>query len=352
MGTENKYRTKSKAGDVADIPSYLPVITNREYQNSISLLEDKTAYLQPIHSAESLVFENGKLLFEGLPMTAARLRRISTNDGIEKIDLPLLRVFYGIILERFSHSICKGNYIEEIVTIYYPDFARRIGKSSNISRSDVEALIESILRFHTILGVTEKGKEILPVLLYIREDRQNNTISFSSPYMTRVIMDVYDASIRRDRMGMPVMQKNGLPLTDPAYTYLIRSSLAKERNHKAAEIVVIIVRLIEMAGNRTPHIRASTIIERNCLLLECLNNTERTSDKNKVLKRSFSKAFELLITQTRLQEVYADIRLPEPADEDFQRRFIPTMSTLSTMVYEFPHNGKKKNKNEKFGELP
>lgn len=352
MGKEKKYRTKAQAGDVADIPSYLPVITNRKYQNSISLTEDKTAYLQPIHSAESLVFANGKLLFEGLPMTAARLRRISTNNGIENIDLPLLRVFYGIILERFSQSICKGNYVEEVVTIYYPDFARRIGKSSNISRSDVEALIGSILRFHTILGVTEKGKEILPVLLYIREDRQNNTISFSSPYMTRVIMDVYDASIKRDRMGLPVMKQNGLPLTAPAYTYLIRSSLAKERNHKAAEIVVIIVRLIEIAGNSTPHIRASTIVDRNCLLSECLNKTERASDKNKVLKRSFAKAFELLITQTRLQEVYADIQLPDPNDADFQIRFIPTMSTLSTIVYEFPHKGKKRSKNAEVGELP
>ena len=156
--------------------------------------------------------------------------------------------------------------------------------------------------------------------------------------MVRVIQDIYKASIRKSKVNLPRTDRSGNMLTLPSHSYLIKSSITKEKNKKAAEIVFIIVTLIEQAGNCTPHIKASTIVERNTQLRESIESSKSTSDKNKKLSRAFTKAWELLRTQTTLTETYKNIRLPDPSAPDFSK-YIPTTSTLDT-VFEFPHEGK------------
>lgn len=333
------YRTQKRAGNIADVPAKMPIITNKVFQNAITYNNDDTAYLQPLSTADGLVFENGTLMFEGLPASAARLKHLYTKDNIENFDLPLLRVFYATILNKYAQTLREDNTIDEVITIYYPQLAKQLGKSANTSRADVEATINSILSFRNILGITEKGNNILPVLVYMGEDREKNTISFASPYMTKIIKDLYKASIRKNKAGNPLLKKDGTPKLLPAYTYLPNMTLAKERNKKAVEIVCIVVATIEQAGNNTPHISAKTIIERNQLLKQSLDNANSMSNQNTLLNRAFSKAWELLRTKTDILEKYKNIKLPDPAAKDFKATCIPTMGTLD-MVFEFPHEGK------------
>ena len=191
------------------------------------------------------------------------------------------------------------------------------------------------------MGIVDKGtrgNDILPVLVFMGNDVDKNIIRFSSPYMVRVIQDIYKASIRKSKVDLPMTDKQGNVLTLPSHSYLIKSSITKEKNKKAVEIVFIVVTLIEQAGNNVPHIKASTIIERNTQLKESLAASKSTSDKNKKLSRAFSKAWELLRTQTELLTTYKNISLPDPKASDFCK-YIPTTSTLDT-VYSFPHEGK------------
>lgn len=210
--SKKEYRTKAKAGMIDEIPSRVPVITNRTYQNAMTLNMDNKAYLQPMSSTDNLVYENGQLLFEGFPATAATLKRYYTLDGIENFDLPLLRVFYGIILNRFAKTWKEDKSIEDVVTLYYPDLAKMLGKSPNINQKNVNSCINSILSFQSIMGIIDKGtkgNDILPVLVYMGNDVERNTISFASPYMVRVIRDIYNASIRRSKTGLPLLKKTG-----------------------------------------------------------------------------------------------------------------------------------------------
>ena len=191
------------------------------------------------------------------------------------------------------------------------------------------------------MGIVDKGtrgNDILPVLVFMGNDVDKNIIRFSSPYMVRVIQDIYKASIRKSKVDLPITDKQGNVLTLPSHSYLIKSSITKEKNKKAVEIVFIIVTLIEQAGNNVPHIKAETIVERNTQLKESLMASKSTSDKNKKLNRAFTKAWELLRTQTDLLNTYKNIVLPDPKAPDFCK-YIPTTSTLDT-VYEFPHEGK------------
>lgn len=334
---KKEYRTMAKAGDISEVPSKMPIITNQMYKNAITYNDDETAYIQPLKSADNLVFENDTLFFEGLPASAAQLKHLYTKDNIEDFDLPILRVFYATILNRYMKTISEDNTIEEVITIYYPQLARQLGKSSNISRADVESTINAILSFRNILGITERGQNILPVLVYLGEDREKNTISFASPYMTKVIKDLYKASIRKNKKtGKALLKKDGTPLLEASYTYLPDMSLAKEQNKKAVEIVCIVVATIESAGNgNTPHISARTIVERNQLLKRSLQNSNNPSNKNKLLDRAFSKAWELLVTKTDIKDKYPNMILPDPKASDFKAKWVPTMGNLD-MVFEFP----------------
>lgn len=335
--TKKTNRTKKKAGEIDEVPTVIPTITNKKYQNAMTLNADSTAYLQPFSSVDNLVYENGQILFRGLPASAATLKEYFTSTGIENFDLPLLRLFYGIILNRFAKTWKEDQSIEGYVTIYYPDLAKKLGKSSNISKSDVQSCIDSIMQFQTIMGIIDngsKGTEIIPVLVYMGNDTEKNTISFASPYMVKVIKNVFNASIRKNKTGLPQLKKDGNPQLLPAYSYMIKSSISKERNKKAVEIVFVIVSLIEQSGNHCPHIKAKTIIDRIPILKNSIDNCKTTSDKNKMLKRAFSKAWGILPKHTKLKETYQDIKLPSSTD-------VPSMSSLD-IVYKFPHNGKNK----------
>lgn len=335
------YRTKAKAGDVAEVPDKMPIITNQTYQNAMTYNDDDNAYLQPLSSADGLNITDGKLMFEGLPVSAARLKHLYTKDNIEDFDLTFLRALYAVILNKFAKTWKEDKTVDEVVTIYYPDLAKHLGKSSNISRNDVETTINKIASFNNIVGITEKGNNILPVLVYMGEDREQNTIKFASPYMVKVIRDISKASIRKNKQGANILNKDGTPKMLPAYSYLPIMSLAKEKNKKAVEIVFIVITTIEQAGSHTPHISAKTIVERNQLLKQSIDNASRLSNKNTYLERAFTRAWKLLRTHTDILERYKNIQLPDPNDKDFKAKYIPTMSTLD-MVFEFPHEGKLK----------
>ena len=156
--------------------------------------------------------------------------------------------------------------------------------------------------------------------------------------MTQLIKRIYNVSIKKDAKGLPIIKKNGEALLDASHSYLIKSSIVKERNKRAVEIVIVVVTTIEQAGKYTPHLKAKTIIERIPQLQESLDKAKTNSDKNKILKRAFTKAWELLGTQTELRTKYPTIELPDPNNP----KYIPTMATID-MVFQFPHKEKTSN---------
>lgn len=333
------YRTRAKAGNTDKVPSNLLVITNDKYQNAMSLNKNETAYMQMVSDNSKLRFENGILTFKGFPATPAELQEIYTEEGIEKINIPLLMVIYSIIHEKFSETMPENQNINERINIYYPELAKGIGKSPKITKSDVQDCIHSIKLFEKLIGIITNGTgstDILPVIYNAEYDATKNVISFTSPYIAKLIKEIYTASIRTNKKKQVSLKKNGQPQMYTSHSYMINMDIAKEKNKKAVEIVFIVVAVIEQAGNYTPHIKAETIIERTCLLKHNLQG-QTAGNKTNILKRAFKKAWELLKKKTCLTSVYKDIELPDPEDISV----IPTSSTLG-IVFEFPHHGKPK----------
>lgn len=338
--TKPGYRTRTKArkaGAVKDMPTALIIPTTPSFQNSMSLYQNDRAYLQPLRSTEGIKFKDGRLYFDGVaqPELEAELQNLKTKEGIEYIDLPILHVFYSIILTQFE----KGGYktLADYLTVHVADLAEYLGLRSNLNKADIDHVIEKTQSYHNIVGVIHHDngrKSLYQVLNFESYNDKNNTITFSSPYMNYVIKTVYNLATRKNKAGQAKLKQNGTPLFKPTNSYLIDSSIAKERNKAAVMNVEIIVTLIEQAGDNIPRIKASTLIERNVQLADRL---ESAANPRTLLNRTFIRTWELLREKTRLTEVYKDIQLPDPKDP----AAIPTMKTLDNVVFSFPHNGKK-----------
>lgn len=340
-----KYRTKAAAqvaGVIVDVPSNLAIPTLQQYQYTTSLYNQGNAYIQPFVSMDGLLFNDGKLYFEG---TLKQLTEMEIQDkitkqrikGIKDMKMSALRTFYSYIYFTFQAGGCKS--VQEIISISVTALAMLLGKTYNLSERTVTELRAIIDHYHNMVGVIHEmvnGKmrtSYYQVLTFQYYDAKENSIAFTSPYMNRVIELVHKASIVKDRKGNPVLKKNGEPKLLPAHSFLLKPSLQAQRNDTAADNVQIIVTMIEQAGDSLPRIRASTIIERNPQLQEKLNTSTR---KGQLLKRTFTNTWEYLRDHTRLTEVYKDIQLPDPNNP----ANIPTPKTLN-MVFSFPHNGKK-----------
>lgn len=340
---KKEYRTRAKAqeaGAYSEIPASLAIPTAANYQYSMSLYQSGNAYLQPLTSTDGLKFKSGKMYFDSMQQVSeVELQNMKTKEGIENIDLALLRVFYSIILSAFEASKCKE--LKDVITLFVPDLAEYLGLQRNLNKKNIDGVIAKVQSFHNIVGIlhgTRNGKpsqSIYPVLNFEGYDDKKNTIAFSSPYMNHVIRTVYNVTIRRGKDGKPRLKKNGDPLRLVSHSYLVHGSITKQKNKAAVENVNIIVTLIEQAGDNVPRIKASTIIERNPQLQNRLEAD--SSHKAQLLKRVFSKTWELLRTETDLQRVYKDIQLPDPKDP----AFIPTVKNLDSLVFTFPHGGKK-----------
>ena len=129
---------------------------------------------------------------------------------------------------------------------------------------------------------------------------------------------------------------------------MIDSSLTKERNKAAAENVVILVTLIEQAGGSLPNIKASTLVERNVQLAERLENDPQ--HRAQLLKRVFTKTWELMKTKTKLAERYKNLRVSVDKNSDGvlleelnpkDPAFIPTVKSLKDLCFYFPNEGKE-----------
>jgi len=317
----------------------MAVITSRDFQFATSLYQNGNAYLQQFKGIEDLRFKDGKLYFPGnlQPLSEMELQNLKTKEGITEIDLPMIRVFYNAILSQYQEK----RVLQDVVPIYVPRLAEFMGMKPNLSKQEIQSkIIARVQSFHNVTGVLRGLRNGRPsesyyqVLNFEWYNENTNTIAISSPYLNLVIKILYDVSVKKDKAGKPKLKSNGEPYRLPTHSYLIDSEIIKERNKAAVENVVIIVTLIEQAGDNTANIKAKTILERNPQLQERLNASEH---KAQFLKRVFSKTWELLRTRTRLMETYEDIQLPDPENP----AFIPTAKSLDTLVFTFPHKGKK-----------
>lgn len=353
------YRTRAKAreaGAITEAPKSLIIPTLKGYQYSMSLHKEGGSYLQPLRSMDGLRFKDGKLYFDGARMqevSEAELRDLRTKEGIKELDLMALRFYYSILFNQFQLSNYKA--LLDVV----PVSASILTGRNDPNENEVNAAIAKVQSFHNVMGVVKGTRNNRPtesyyqVLNFEYYDENKNIIAFSSPYMNYVISTIYKLAIRRSQGGKPKLKANGLPLTKPHQSFMIDSSIAKERNKAAAENVVLLVTLIEQSGGNLPNLKASTLIERNVQFAERLESDPQ--HKAQLLKRVFTKTWELMQTKTSLAQRYKNLRVSVEKNSNGvlltelnpkDPAFIPTVKNLKDLCFYFPHDGKVEEKEQ------
>lgn len=360
-------RQAEQAGAITSMPKTLAIPTLPPYQNAMMPIKNPTAYLQPITEAlaHGLMYKDGVLYFNGQPAVGFDLTKFYDHDrkAVSGLDLPTLWALYSIVLKEIepiakdpekAAALAKDRqFLGHHFDLYVPKFLEMLGYTPRgRGQADVAFAIAKVSSYEHLLGIIKEWgfrefNSPYPVVTFMGYDDKTNCIHVSCPYLNILVQTIIKTSIKTDKKGEPKLKRNGKPMMKPANSYLIKRGICKERNVRAVIIVGIVVTLIEQAGSprkgRTdpewddpsvPSISARTIIERCPDLKEALDTAKTSSDKNKILKRAFSKAWELLRTHTYLTKAYKEIKLPTT---------IPTASNLD-MVFEFPHKGKIKGK--------
>ena len=331
---------------IKDIPSEQANITYKDLSNAITLVDKGDAYLTPLQkeTVGKMKFENGCLCISGNPELAdIEIQQLVTKEYINELDMSLLRMFYTVILNEFERKGKVGSTIQ----FYVPDLFKALKIKANQSKEQIRIFIDGINQFKNLIGVIKthsKGKtytSYYALLNFNSYDDTTNCISLNAPFLAYVVKEVYERSIKRNSKGEKILDKNGKPERVPSHSYLIKSEIVKERNKSAVENVYIIVNTIEQAGGYNAHISAKTIVERNPLLMQQLEQA-LPKHRNQLLARIFKKTFELLHTETRLEEVYPNLVIPDANDKNN----MPKWKDLESYVYEFPH-GKKTTKQDK-----
>ena len=365
---KRKYRKREQRDGLADLiekpENRLETITHTDYRNALEfapILKDQSkAGLQAIRPDKraEIEFKNGNLFFvvNDKKVGQVELKNFQTNEGIEEIDVALLRVFFNWFLGAKRQNLNTSKLRVAVPDLY--EFMYGMGKRNaptTIYKQDEngnivydvngepvvtnlgfkDRIIAKMREFHNVMGVMDVGQNqpsLYPPLIFQEYDAETDTIGFSSPYFEYLLKEASD-----NKKAFEKPQGNGRMITvdKPITSRLICSEISTQKNRRAVRIVEIIVQTIESAGDavHNPHISVKTIIERNAQLHEAL---KKSNNVTRDLERAFSKAYELLRTHTFLEEKYKGIRLPEtPAD-------VPTAKNYKRMVLEFPHNGVRK----------
>ena len=359
---KNKYRTKSRAKATEDMPDKIPVITNPSWEYALSFHQNEYSFMltEPGNGAESTCGGTCSQLdiYGGAPppdtcIWAGDQIQACTQGTVPDVDLPILHFLYGLILKKWSEDadVILERYTDDPrqmlsynTTFYIPDFIKAAGITSNANRDTVRGIIKKIEEYSGILGIVKEhhigygsSYAYYPVMVFIGYDEADNTITFTSPFLNRIAQKTLYDSIRYDRQGNVMRSKSGRLNMLPSHSYRMDSSILKERNKRAIEVACMVAALIDKAGSGTAHIRFRTIIERFEQLKQDIENASSTYNRNRILKTTFSKAWEFLAKYSDLSEKYKNIKLPDPDDKDT----VPTMKTLDRVI-EFPHVGRIK----------
>ncbi len=334
--TNTRLRTRSRAGScIAEIPPVLTTITDPGYDHAFACGDshDSRAYLQETRAGEIRLSNGGQLEVDGQTTDMIFLSRIMCGGGtgtaqLTAEDTLLLELIFSVLKRQADSGGSSRN-----VRIYVPDLMRAMGYRNPAHADRVAGVAEKIRRYRSVLGIIDHvDSRCWPLLDVCEFDPLSNALDMGSPYMEALLgILTAPAGGQNSSEGERRGRKAAKPAAKPKFVSAIRTELCGQRARRAAAIVREIVLLVVRAGARgLPHIRVGTLIRRVPELADyVLDPAVPVSDRNRILKRTFSAAWDYLPAYTLLQERYTGLAVPS---------FIPTLRDMDHLL-EFPHGG-------------
>lgn len=338
-----RIRNAQKEGNVVlNFGTKQAIITNKDYRSALTTIPNKRAYIK-VYDGGAVNWSDIANNPDGSMIWQPPNEDMQILPAAPEIDIPLLIQIFTAIYQN------KENIRDvdmHTITLYYPGFCRSMGITPRDDKNANNDILKKIEVFKGCVGVTN-GNQYRKVLDVLAFDQEKQTITLASPYINHLIVE-----IQKNREDHPLKTfKDGRKILRPAYSHLVHSTIAKERNKAAVSIVYAIVASVEQRGtepdsnlpenkgkvyddaikNRiTYRTNYESILAYTPDIIERINAAKTTKNKNTILKRATDKAFELLKEKTDIFKYYKDFSITHAA---------PSMNHLDAII-EITHYGK------------
>lgn len=334
-----KPQRTQRAGNLVSAGFYQYVISDKKYQGALTTQANKNAYIALMNPDffKRLDFENGTVMFD--KETAGIVKQYSKGKytDVQDLDFPLLtQIYTAAVKSNVRHDAFT-------ITVSLPQFFREMGiETSKGNAPDIMAKLHS---FENCVGIMPGTQTVSKLFSIIQLDMKNQTMTFAVPY----IMKLSEVLAEKNHVEKKTRQGALIDYQQPYHNTLVHSSIAKERNKTAVELVYLITTGLLQRGyvpdiqtyrkknaktkypeRVTYSISFRSLINDAPLLRGRIQSYNETSDKNRALRRAFEKAYELIDKKTDAAEWFVDLH---------GNRIIPTMTTLDDELT-FTHNGR------------
>lgn len=290
----------------------LQAISLRDFQFALTTRPNPTAFIAPLGTGMFTRFrydeKSGQVInvktrqpvqeTQTPAQTASMMK--TQADGVTTPDFVLLVLLYGILLDNATRF--EGDNI--IVPI--KSLAKATG--IDVSAGHAKDLEKKFALYDPYVGWIN-GHGLFAVLKFIKRDDVNGTITFSAPYLNRLLSIVTKQATRTYKSGRKTML---------GHNDLVHATIYDERNQTAAAVVIAITNLL-LQNRQQPdskkgekhvicHVAFSTLAD-YAELAPRIERIAATREKTRTLKACFTKALELLRTKSDAYQYYNGLEL-------------------------------------------
>ena len=334
-----KPQRPQRAGDLVSAGFYQYVISDKKYQGALTTQANKNAYIALMNPDffKRLDFENGTVMFD--KETAGIVKQYSKGKytDVQDLDFPLLQQLYtAAVKSNIRHDAFT-------ITVSLPQFFREMG--IEVSKGNAPDIMGKLHSFENCVGIMPGTQTVSKLFSIIQLDMKNQTMTFAVPY----IMKLSEVLAEKNHVEKKTRQGALIGYQQPYHNTLVHSSIAKERNKTAVELVYLIttglmqrgyvpdIQTYSKKGAKTQYpervtysISFRSLINNAPLLRGRIQLYKETSNKNNALRKAYEKAYQLIDKKTDAAEWFVDLH---------GNRIIPTMATLDDELT-FTHNGR------------
>ena len=307
---------------------YQYVISDKKYQHGITTQQNKYAYISLMQPDffNLLDFKDGTILYDS--ETAGIVKKYSKGKyiDVQELDFPLLtQIYTAAVRANIRHDTFT-------ITVSLPQFFREMGIDTRAGNAaDAMAKLHS---FENCVGIMPETQTISKLFSIIDLDMKRQTMTFAVPY----IMRLYEVLGDKNHIEKTTRKGVLIDYKQPYHNTLVHSSIAKERNKTAVELVYLITTGLLQRGYtpdiqtyrkkdaRTQYpervtysVRFRTLINDAPLLRGRVQSYKDVKDRNRALRRAFEKAYQLLQKKTDAAEWFINLQYSS---------IVPTMATL------------------------
>lgn len=219
-----------------------------------------------------------------------------------------------LVLALFSFLFKKPTDKPCTYTFKIGDFKKYIGFSSGGKSKDIKAELVKLSQVEYMWQFSLEEN-----LIQVAFNETGTFATVSSIYFNRIHNIMSGEKAIRNKWGKVMIAGKS------AYSSMVYTSILKERNVSAVEIVIEMVKLIERRGHleegQTAHISVLSLAERCPTLYKKLQK-KQVKEQNRILRSALEKSIDLMKIHTDMYKCFEDLKFIFPEKITFSNESV------------------------------